>query len=245
MRVAERHGTDDLVLLFADTLMEDEDLYRFLSEATERVDGTFVRLADGRDPWEVFFDVRFLGNHHVDPCSRILKRDLCRKWIYEHCDPTDTVIYLGLDWTEPNRLAAVRNRPEWEGWTVESPMSDRPLLDKQDMLNWLRAEGIEPPRLYAMGFPHNNCGGFCIKAGQTHFKLLYETMPDRYAYHEQKEQDLRAHLERDDIAILTDRSDGRSGKDRRPMTLREFRETRLIGDCSQVDLFEWGGCACF
>ena len=32
-RVAEKHGTDNLILLFADTLIEDEDLYRFLDEA--------------------------------------------------------------------------------------------------------------------------------------------------------------------------------------------------------------------
>ena len=36
-RVAERHGTADLTLLFTDTLMEDEDLYRFLHEAAAAV----------------------------------------------------------------------------------------------------------------------------------------------------------------------------------------------------------------
>ncbi len=55
-------------------------------------------------------------------------------------------------------------------------------------------EGIAPPRLYAMGFPHNNCGGFCVKAGQAHFALLLRTMPERYAYHEAKENELRAEL---------------------------------------------------
>lgn len=32
--VAAQHGTEDMVLLFADTRMEDHDLYRFLVEAS-------------------------------------------------------------------------------------------------------------------------------------------------------------------------------------------------------------------
>jgi hypothetical protein len=35
-RVADEHGTDDLVLLFADTHMEDADLYRFISRGGRR-----------------------------------------------------------------------------------------------------------------------------------------------------------------------------------------------------------------
>ncbi len=30
--------------------------------------------------------------------------------------------------------------------------------------------GIEPPRLYKMGFKHNNCGGACVKAGISQWK---------------------------------------------------------------------------
>ena len=29
-RIAEQHGTDELIMCFADTQMEDPDLYRFL-----------------------------------------------------------------------------------------------------------------------------------------------------------------------------------------------------------------------
>src|SRR5690606_35946081 len=154
-----------------------------------------VIIADGRDPWRVFHDVRFLGNTRVDPCSRILKRDLIRRWLEEHCDPAETVIYLGMDWTEMHRYE--RAAEAWKPWRAEAPMTEPPMLTKDDMLDWLRREGIEPPRLYKMGFPHNNCGGFCVKAGQAHFALLWRTMPERYLYHEQREQELRAYLGRD------------------------------------------------
>ena len=89
-----------------------------------------------------------------------------------------------------------------------------------------------------MGFEHNNCGGFCIKAGQAQFERLLRAMPDRYRYHERREQELREYLGKD-VAILRDRTGGQF----RPMTLREFRE-RLETDPTLFDDTEWGACSC-
>jgi hypothetical protein len=236
-RVAERHGTDGLVLLFTDTKTEDEDLYRFITEAAANVGGELVTLSDGRDVWQVFFDVRYLGNTRIDPCSRILKRDLARQWVWDNCDPDETTIYLGIDWTEVHRYE--RAAPRWAPFKVEAPMCDKPYMDKAQVLDWLRAEGIQPPRLYEMGFPHNNCGGFCVKAGQASFRLLLERMPERYAYHEAKEQELRDHLG-SNVAILKHRSGPDEGK---PLTLREFRE-RLERQPALFDHYDYGGCGC-
>jgi len=47
---------EKMVLLFADTRMEDEDLYRFLVDSSQYLNCPIIRLQDGRDPWEVFFD---------------------------------------------------------------------------------------------------------------------------------------------------------------------------------------------
>jgi hypothetical protein len=234
-RVADRHGTEDLVLLFADTKMEDCDLYRFLAEAADNVGGTLISVADGRDPWQVFFDVRFLGNSRVDPCSRVLKRELLRGWLDDHCDPARTVVYLGIDWTETHRM---ERAPSWAPWRVEAPMCERPYLDKDDHIRYLQSIGIRPPRLYELGFAHNNCGGFCIKSGQAQFERLLRVLPERYAYHEQREQQLREYLGKD-VAVMLDRSGGR----RRPLTLRNFRE-RLEAAPAMFDGEEWGGCGC-
>ncbi len=240
-RVAEKHGTGGLVLLFADTSMEDPDLYRFLKQAAANVGGELVRLADGRTPWDVFFDERFLGNHRIDPCSKILKRQLLRRWLEAECDPATTTVYLGLDWNEGHRLE--RAGRYWKPWRVEAPLMDPPLLDRPELRGLLEAQGIRQPALYELGFPHNNCGGFCIKAGQAHFRLLLRARPETYAYHERREQELREYLGRD-VAILTDRSGGRSGADRRPLTLREFRERLEAEGDGQCDMFDWGGCGC-
>lgn len=235
-RVAEEHGTGDLTLLFADTLIEDGDLYRYLPEAAANVGGELVRIEEGRDPWQVFFDRRFLGNTRVDPCSQVLKRDFMRRWLEQNCDPASTVVYLGFDWEEAHR--AERAAPRWEPWKVEAPLLDPPLVSKRELMDRLREEGIEPPRLYGLGFEHNNCGGFCIKAGQAQFRHLLLTMPDRYRYHERREQELRDYLDAD-VAILRDRQGG----DLRPLTLREFRE-RLETQPSLFDSTDGGACSC-
>lgn len=236
-RIAERHGTDELTLLFADTLIEDEDLYRYLGEAAANVGGELVRIAEGRDPWQVFFDRRFLGNSRIDPCSAVLKRDYMRAWLEEHCEPEETVVYLGFDWSEIHR--AERAAGYWDPWRVESPLCDRPYLEKSELLTELKAQGIEPPRLYGLGFSHNNCGGFCIKAGQAQFEHLLRVMPERYRYHEGREQELREYLDKD-VAILTETVRGEV----RPLTLRAFRE-RLERQPELFDASAWGACSCF
>ncbi len=232
-RVIERYGKDKVVLLFADVLMEDEDLYRFLDEAAAHLGVPLTRISDGRTPWQVFKDVRFLGNSRIDPCSKILKRDKLWSWMLEHT-PKATV-HVGLDWTEEHRLERLRSyRPEFQ---IEAPMMWEPLVDKADMLVDLVKLGIQPPRSYAQGFPHANCGGMCVKAGQAQFRLLLETMPERYAYHEEQERQLRAYLQKD-VAILRDRRGGKS----RPMTLEEFR--KRIQQGVEHDRHDWGGCGC-
>jgi hypothetical protein len=124
-------------------------------------------------------------------------------------------------------------------WYVEAPLCAPPLTDKAEILADLRRRGIEPPRLYAMGFAHANCGGGCVRAGGGQFAHLLKVMPERYLWWEQNEQDLRDHLDKD-VAILRDRRGGKTV----PLTLRTFRE-RHEARPEQTDLLDIGGCGCF
>ncbi|KQM91845.1 MULTISPECIES: hypothetical protein [Sphingomonas] len=45
-----------------------------------------IWLVEGRDPWEVFRDRRYLGNSRIDPCSEMLKRKFFAQWRAENCD---------------------------------------------------------------------------------------------------------------------------------------------------------------
>jgi hypothetical protein len=233
-RVADKFGTNDLTLLFTDTKTEDEDLYRFLDDAEKDIGVPVTRLADGRDIWQVFKDERFLGNSRVDPCSKILKRQLSRRWLEANHTPDTTVIYLGLDWTEVHRLD--RSRLAWSPWVVEAPMTEPPYQVKAEMLADLEARGIRSPRLYSLGFTHNNCGGGCVKAGRSHFVQLLAVFPSRFAEWERNEEDVRQHIGKD-VSIL------RAGDDGKPLTLHALRNQVEAG-VSQP-LWDVGGCGCF
>lgn len=232
-RVAQKYGTEDLILLFTDTKIEDEDLYRFIDETHKQLGGELHKIADGRDVWELFKDVRFIGNSRSAPCSRILKQDTSRKWIEANFKPEECILYLGIDWSEGHRVNAPKKN--WLPYTVEFPMTEEPYLSKEDMLQMLDAIGIKRPRLYELGFHHNNCGGFCVRAGQGHFANLLEKLPERYLYHEQKEQELREYLGKD-LSIL--RKQKKLQKYR--LTLRDLRE-----NIQEADLDDIGGCGCF
>jgi hypothetical protein len=224
----------DITLLFADTKMEDEDLYRFLNEGADAISCGVTRIEEGRDIWQVFRDERFLGNSRIDPCSRVLKRDFMRRWLTTNCDPADTIVYLGFGWDEIHRLE--RAAAHWSPWTIRAPLTEPPYMVRRDIERRLDTLGVKPPRLYALGFAHNNCGGGCVKAGMGQFALLHRAMPERYAEWEAHEEELRAEL--GDVAILTDRTNN----DKRPLTLRRLRERLEAG--ATIPMFDIGGCAC-
>lgn len=188
--VAETFGVNNTLALFADVKMEDEDLYRFLKESVKFVGCKSETISEGRNPWQVFEDVKFLGNSRIDPCSRILKRDFIRKYLLENFNPREIEIHVGIDFGEKHRLdAVVRKNSEYNLKYRSLQIERKMMLTKEEKLRYALDRGINPPGLYELGFSHNNCGGFCVKAGLAQFKLLLEKMPDRYQYHVERERE--------------------------------------------------------
>lgn len=236
-RVCERYADDEITFLFADTLEESAGLYRFALHAVAYLQTDFnvefMPIMDGRNIWQVFKDEKFLGNSRIDPCSRILKRELCRKWMEDWCHTQETVLYVGISWDE-DRIDEIRER--WKPWIVEAPMCEPPFWSKCDMIREAKALNLPLSEAYEDGFPHDNCGGGCIKAGQAQFAQLYKIRPAVYDRWEKNEADVIAHIGKD-VSILKDRRGGTT----KPMTLAAFRERIETGD---YDHHEWGGCGC-
>jgi hypothetical protein len=238
VRVKDRVGAQDLTLLFADTLAEDEDLYRFLGDMEKDLELPVTRVADGRTPWQVFSDRKYIGNTRIAPCSVHLKQDPCRKWLTENAVPEDTVLYVGIDWMEAHRRPGVERG--WAPWRVEFPLFDPPRHDKNWWIHEARRRGLAEPRLYRLGFAHNNCGGACIKGGQKQWRHLLETFPDRFAANEHAEAHLREQLGTD-ATILRDRTGGTT----KPLPLSELRRrAQNTKQPSLLDDLDWGGCGC-
>lgn len=238
-RVVEKFGTKDVVLLFADTLIEDEELYEFNEHSARLLGVPITRISKEMTPWELFRKQGMIGNSRFPICSIYLKREILDAWSEQNCLEMDTVIYLGFDWKEAIRLQEIRKAKP--GWSWEAPMLDEPIWDKCKMQSEAEALGLKIPRLYLMGFPHNNCGGRCVRAGISHWVRLYRLLPERYLEWENEEIATIAELEARGIEWLSMLKDRRGGVTK-PMTLRELRARIESGD--KFPTHEWGGCGC-
>ncbi len=232
MRVAERHGPENLLLLCADTNSEHPDWGEFVTKSAALTGGHLVTLNVGLDIWDLAFQQHMIPNTRVDFCSRILKREPLRRWMDNFLNPRSTISYIGFDWTEEHRLA--RARPHWEPWVIDAPLLWDPVMDKDDVLRMLEDQGLPMPAAYRTGFPHNNCLKYgCVKGGQAYFKKLHHEFPEAYG----RAADLEARFRRvhnKDVAILRDRRGGVT----KPLTLTALAERE------EFDTDDWGACSC-
>jgi hypothetical protein len=161
-------------------------------------------------------------------------------WIKKNFKPKECILYLGIDWTEEHRRKGPTR--SYAPYEVRFPMCEKPYLTKPEMLDILENEDlIQRPRLYKMGFAHNNCGGFCFRAGIGHFKNLLEKNRELYLFHEGKEQEMRVYLGKD-VSILRRTRNGQKIN----LTLKDLREELERGKQLSFDeLIDVGGCGCF
>lgn len=216
-RALQRYG--DVSLWFADTLWEDPDLHRFLQDLELHWGRPILKYADGRTPLEVAEEEQVIPNSSIAPCSRELKIKPFRSFL-ERVEKPVTVL-LGLDWREQHRMDAPRKHyGSMLGVYVDFPLMWTP-LEVRPYTEVVESWGIAPPRLYALGFPHNNCGGRCVRQGIAEWGRLRRTFPERYQ--EVRDWELEQRSKggaRSGRSILRDR---RRGEDR-PMTLASLEQ---------------------
>ena len=240
-RVIAKHGADNVVLLFADVLIEDASLYAFNAKASELLGVPITRISKGLTPWQLFRSEGMIGSNRFPICSTKLKREMLDGWTKNHCLEYATTIYLGFDWTESHRLKIIREaNPTWN-W--QAPMTEEPIWDKCKMQMEGYKLGLPKQVLYEAGFPHNNCGGRCVRAGISHWVHLLKVFPDRFKEWEDEELSTQADflargISSDWLSILKDRRNGES----KPMNLRTLRLRVEAGET--FDRYDWGGCGC-
>lgn len=228
-----------MTLLFADTLIEDSELYIFNEQAGRLLGVPITRIANGLTPWELFRKKGLIGNARFPICSVYLKREPLDSWHRANCLELDSVLYMGFDWTESVRLDDLRL--ELPSWRIEAPMTEAPYWDKCKMEAEARKLGLIIPVLYLLGFPHNNCGGRCVRAGITHWVQLLRKLPERYHEWENEEQVTMADFRERGIVPLTILKDRRGGKTKN-LSLLDLRLRVESGEKFPID--DWGGCGC-
>lgn len=237
-RAIARYGRENVHLWFANTSWEDEDLHRFQDDCLRRWGGEIEEYRDGRNPLQVAEDEHIIPNPQLATCTFRLKIEPFTKFIERY--PKPVTVLIGMKWSEGHRMDTPRRRYEAiEGVSADFPWLWKPLEYRPEE-EVIRSWGVEPPRLYALGFPHNNCGGRCVKQGVGEWERLRLHFPDEYRAVSEWEERMRAKGEKwADRAILRDRSGGEV----KPLTLAGLaaRGEPVVGEPVQEDMFS---CFC-
>lgn len=217
--VIEHHGRENAHFIMARLPNEDPDVWRLCDAVEQQLGITITYIGDGRTPWDVFFKERMMGSHRIDPCSRVLKRQTIDRWIKERFDPATTIRYIGFTHEESHRWIEYVCMMDAKGWKVAAPLLDDPSLTRDRLMAECQETFGFIPRLYQLGFNHNNCGGACVKAGLREWARLLRTIPEVYAWWEENEQKFQEQVGTT-ATILRDRRGGETTS----LSLKAFRE---------------------
>jgi 3'-phosphoadenosine 5'-phosphosulfate sulfotransferase (PAPS reductase)/FAD synthetase len=177
----------DAEVWFADTLIEDADNYRFLDDLKALIGRDIRRFCAGLTPYEVadLEGYAFIPNQLSATCTRKLKIEP----IMKACRAGDT-IYIGYtheDIKKGRGPAPVENYAKI-GVTVRYPLVEQNILDPK---TYAKSIGLQIPRMYEQGFPNANCGGECVRQGQSGWIRKLINDPDGYKRRERWEAQKR------------------------------------------------------
>lgn len=207
---------------------------------SEKLQGRLIYDAYGTDLLNLADQSNYMPNTRVDLCSRLLKRDLTQRYFTNHFDPATTYAAIGLGLWEDHRLQ--KAKPHWQPFQLISPLADALVYDEVAIYEQVQAHyGLTLPHLYSIGMAHNNCAGFCVKAGLAHYRDLLERDRDLYLLHEANMEQLferNASLK----PFLRKTIDGKTHY----ITLRQYRLWLESGSKSPQDLLDedYGVCNC-
>ena len=230
-RVLKRYGRDHVDIVFMDTLIEDDDNYRFMADCEKRWEQEVIVLREGRTPYQVARDAQIIPNDHIAPCTFKLKIEPFKAWLSEK--PAPLTVHIGYDYMEIHRCAATEKAYGEHGWKVDFPLLWKP-MEARPYPQVVREDwAIEPPRMYEFGYTHANCGGCCVKQGKGDWLRTLKKFPARFAQAEKWEQGMRNHPVREKYAMIRTET---VAKGIGGLPLAELRQN--YSDARQEQLFE-------
>lgn len=222
-RVIAKYGRENCTAVICEVENEDNDVWR-LVEAVERKYGIQIkRLGPAHNIWDIFFYTGMMGSVFVDPCSRMLKRERMAAYMAANHPPENTVLHVGITADEIDRMLAITANWKRRGYRVEADLAAEPKLTRETLMQMCEAEFGFIPRLYRLGMKHNNCGGFCIKAGKGQMARLLWHDRTTYLEHERMEL-LHQRIFDHKNTIMRDEWTRGGKRGVTPLTLREFRQ---------------------
>lgn len=121
--------------------------------------------------YEVFAKRRYISGNNGAPCTMLLKKRVREEFQL----PTDAHVF-GYCAEEQDRWDSFIDANNIK---ASSPLIDRGLTHT-DTLAMIERAGIELPKMYKLGYQHNNCVG-CVKAsGQGYWNKIRDDFPAQF-----------------------------------------------------------------
>jgi hypothetical protein len=203
--VKSHYPNDNIVLYFTDTLWENQDLYRFIKEASDKIKLPLLTHSTGLNPMQLMFEKKMVYNSRIGDCSKLLKMKVARDFLKKGVKPkieywrnkeylkednftSNAFLYFGIGFMEAHREKPIKEN--WKPFNVQCPLIDN-FIDDNEIL---KKYNIKQPELYDLGFSHNNCNARCVKAGQGHYRNLKEKMPKVFKKIMEQEHHLKLYV---------------------------------------------------
>ena len=160
-------------IVYCDTGGEHESNKKFLKDCEKWIGKNITILKNEKyeDHFDVFEKEKYLYGNFGARCTLELKKKLRIKYQ----KPDDTHIF-GYTLDEKNRAEKFEtHNPElFVDWIlIENGVS------KENCLGILWQSGIKLPKMYDLGYNHNNCIG-CIKGGMGYWNKIRKDFPEYY-----------------------------------------------------------------
>lgn len=180
------------VIAYCETGSEDIDNARFKDDCEQWFKQEIITLKNPKfkDTWEVWEKRRYISGIGGAPCTGELK--INPRLAFQKPDDIHLFGYTN-DPSDINRFKSLQEN--WPDLNVKAPLIEAELT-KANCLAMVQSAGLEPPRVYAMGYPCANCIP-CVKAtSPDYWSLVRKTHPDEFERMAKLSRELGARLTR-------------------------------------------------
>ena len=183
--VLDRHGKNDVILLYSDTRSEHPDADRFRAQVCDFLGKEMTVVADGRDIWQLIDDSHTLPGNFMPFCTQRLKQRPSDRFLKTIAE--EYTCYLGFTVDEIRRAQRSAARSAANNELVGFPLLDEGITASECKRIIKEDWRICLPEPYKY-LQHNNCIP-CFKSGsKKYWKLIAKHYPEQFEMACQKEE---------------------------------------------------------
>ena len=173
----DEYGLENVRIIFQDTMNEHEDTYRFKIDCEKWYSKEIETIKS--EKWgsiqEIWRRYKSLNTATGAVCSTELKRRVREDW-----QKNNTWIAQAFGFTVDEIKRSKSRMMEHPKLNAIFPLIEKGYT-KKDVYKIIIEAGLEPPKMYKLGFDNNNCFGTgCTQGGIGYWKKIQKEYPEKF-----------------------------------------------------------------